>query len=164
MTKDIPVTDVAKDPVIYEVGYHIVPIVGEDNLGARATKVRDVIESHKGMIIADEFPRALELAYPMAKVAENKRATYTSAFFGWFKFQALPDALVAIDKDLKKDVDILRYLVVKTVRENTMSPKKAIRDAQRAEEGTSAPREEKPKMSDEEMDKAVEDLAASIES
>jgi ribosomal protein S6 len=164
MKKDIPVTDVAKDPVIYEVGYHIVPIVGEDNLGARATKVRDAIESHKGIIISDEFPRSVDLVYPIAKVAANKRATYSSAYFGWFKFQALPDAVRAIDADLKKDVEILRYIIVKTVRENTMSSKKALREAKREETQTDEPREEKPKMTDEEMDKTVDDLVSAVES
>lgn len=163
MAKDTPVTEVAKDPVIYEVGYHIVPIVGEDNLGARVTKVRDVIESRKGIIIADEYPKFMDLAYKVARTAENKRATFESAYFGWFKFQATPDAVTAVDADLKKENDILRYILVKTVRENTMSPKKALREAKREEARGDEPKEAKPKLSEEELDKAVEDLAAAVE-
>lgn len=163
MSKDIPITEVAKDPAIYELGYHIVPIVGEDNLGARVTAVRDVIESHKGIIIADEFPKSIDLAYPMVKHAENKRATYASAYFGWFKFQANPSAAKAIDLGIKKDNAVLRYILVKTVRENTMSPKKALRDAKREEGRGDEPKEEKPKLSEAELDKAVEDLASSVE-
>ncbi len=163
MTKDIPVTDVAKDPVIYEVGYHIVPLVGEDNLGARVTKVRDVIESQKGSIISDEFPKSMDLAYPMSKLADNKRATYASTYFGWFKFQVEPAAIKAIDAALKKDNEILRYILIKTVREDTMSPKKALREAKREDGGVSEPREAKPKMTEEEMDKTVEDLVSAVE-
>ena len=50
--KEISIEAIPNDPKIYEVGFHIVPIVAEDDLGARVTKIRDVIESNGGHIIA----------------------------------------------------------------------------------------------------------------
>ncbi|KKW37152.1 MAG: hypothetical protein UY81_C0002G0010 [Candidatus Giovannonibacteria bacterium GW2011_GWA2_53_7] len=160
-SKNNPVMEIAKDPQIYEVGYHIVPIVGEDNLGARATAVRDMIETRKGVILSDEFPKSMDLAYPMVKIAENKRATYTSSYFGWFKFQAEPSAIRAIETDLKADNNIMRFMLVKTVRENTMSPKKPLRPT-REEGRENGPREEKPVMSEAEMDKTIDDLVVTV--
>jgi len=160
-SKNNPVMEIAQDPQIYEVGYHIVPIVGEDNLGARATAVRDMIETRKGVILSDEFPKSMDLAYPMVKIAENKRATYANSYFGWFKFQADPGMIGAIETALKADNTILRFMLVKTVRENTMSPKKPLRPT-REEGREDGPREAAPVMSEAEMDKTIDDLVVAV--
>lgn len=149
---------VGKDPQVYEVGYHIIPIIGEDHLGAQVTRIRDVIESHKGVVISDEYPKHLDLAYEIVKIAENKRASYTSAYFGWVKFEALPSAVLEMNKLLKADNNILRYLIVKTVRESTLAPKKVV--IQKKEESVKGDEvvEEKPEMTEEELDKTIEEL------
>ncbi|OGZ06972.1 MAG: hypothetical protein A3D65_02350 [Candidatus Lloydbacteria bacterium RIFCSPHIGHO2_02_FULL_50_13] len=150
------------DARVYEVGYHIIPTVAEDNLGVRVTAVRDVVESVGGRMISDEYPKHIDLAYPMVKVTSNKRATHHSAYFGWMKFDAEPEGIKKLDEALKKDEYILRYILLKTVRENTMAPKKVLRE-KRAEE---APRVkeavvEKPTMTEEELDKTIEELVIS---
>jgi ribosomal protein S6 len=63
---------------VYEVGFHIVSSIPEEEVGARVAAVHDVIENHGGVIISEEFPKAMELAYPMVKVANNQRKTYSS--------------------------------------------------------------------------------------
>ena len=151
------------DPKIYEIGFHIVPTVPEDGLGARVTAIRDVIESNGGHVIADEYPKMMELSYPITKVAANKRALHRSAYFGWLKFEVSPDFMKTIEAAFKADDFILRFIVVKTVRENTMVPKKILQQ-KRGEEG--APKaeekvEEKPVLSPEELDKTIEDLVIS---
>ena len=163
MKKSENVETIADDRTqIYEVGYHIIPIVSEADLGARVTAVRDVIESNGGNVISDEYPRHMDLAYDMAKVAANKRSIYPSAYFGWMKFESSPAGAKLIDVALHANNEILRYLLVKTVRENTMVPKKVLR-APRREDGDRP--EEKavvlPVMTEEEMDKTIEDLVIS---
>jgi ribosomal protein S6 len=160
-SKNNPIMEIAKDPQIYEVGYHIVPLVGEDNLGARVTAIRDMIETRKGVIISDEFPKSVDLAYSMVKIAENKRATHASSYFGWFKFQADPSVIGAIETDLKADNNLLRFMLVKTVRESTMSPKKPLRPT-REEGREDGPREAAPVMSEAEMDKTIDDLVVAV--
>ena len=73
-TQEISIEAIPNDPKIYEVGFHIVPIVGDDGLGARVTAIRDVIESKGGHVIADEYPKHMDLTYPMTKIASNKRS------------------------------------------------------------------------------------------
>ena len=150
------------DPRVYEVGYHVVPTVPEDELGARVTQVRDVIEAAGGRMIADEYPKHLDLAYPMVKVSANKRAIYHSAYFGWLKFDAEPKGAIAVEAALKKDDFILRCILVKTVRENTMAPKKVFREKRFPDVERSAVKAgEKPAMTEEELDKTIEDLVIS---
>lgn len=155
---------IGTDPKIYEVGYHILPTVGDERVGAEVTAIKDVIEGEKGSVFAEEFPKHIDLAYPMVKVKHNKRATYTSAYFGWMKFDATPEAAVAIDKKLKAMDSVLRFILIKTVRENTMAPKKMLRERKeevaRGDEPVE-PKKEEPKMTEAEIDKTIEELVIS---
>jgi len=159
---NISIEAIPNDPKIYEVGFHIVPTVPEDDLGLRVTAIRDVIESNGGHVIADEYPKHLELSYAMTKTVSNKRALYRSSYFGWIKFEVEPKAAIAIDTALKSDDFILRFILVKTVRENTMAPKKVF-TAKRSEEGSRSEEkaEVKPVLTEEELDKTIDDLVIS---
>lgn len=160
--KELTIGSTPNDMTVYEIGFHIVPVVAESDLGVRVTAIRDIIEAHGGKTISDEYPKLIELAYPMLKVASNKRATYRSAYFGWVKFEADASGAKGIEAALKADDFLLRYLFVKTVRENTMVPKKVL--MKRNEDGSTKAdekAEEKPQLTEEELDKTIEDLVIS---
>lgn len=159
--KEINIDAMGKDRGVYEVGFHIVPIVAEVDLGVRVTAIRDVIEAAGGSMIADEFPRHMELAYPMLKVAENKRALHHSAYFGWMKFEIEPSGAKAVQEKLKADDLILRFIMVKTVRENTMVPKKVLQQKRGEEVRSEEKAEDKPVLTEAEIDKTIEDLVIS---
>lgn len=149
-------------PRVYEVGFHVVSSVPEADLGIRVTAVRDAIEAAGGRMIADEFPKHIDLAYPMAKVHANKRSTHRSAYFGWMKFDMEPRGTKVLDAALKKDEYILRFILVETVRENTMAPKKVLRE--KRPDDVLRPKEpvvEKPALTEEELDKTIEELVIS---
>ena len=149
-------------PQVYEVGFHIIPTVAEDDLGVQVTAVRDIIEAAGGRMIADEYPKHIDLAYPMQKIVSNKRSLHHSAYFGWMKFDAEPKSIRAIDGALKKNEFVIRFILVKTVREITMVPRKLLRE-KHPEETHRVPSkvEEKPAMTEEELDKTIEDLVIS---
>jgi len=150
---------IADDRKVYEVGYHIIPTISAERLGAEVTRVRDVLESESATVIADEYPKHLDLAFPIVKIANNKRATYTSAYFGWIKFEATGKGVKVIDTALKMNENVLRFIIVKTVRENTIAPKK-LYQAKREDERPEAKPEAKPEvvMTEEELDKTIEEL------
>src|SRR3989338_4045163 len=150
---------IGAEPQVYEAGFHIVPTVAEGDLGVQVTAVRDIIESARGRMIADEYPKHMDLAYPMVKIAANKRVTFHSSYFGWMKFEAEPKGARAIDIALKQNASIIRFILIKTVRENTMVPKKVLQ--QKRTEGSEHVKEsvaETPVLTEEELDKTIEDL------
>jgi ribosomal protein S6 len=159
--KEITEAGMEKERAVYEVGYHIVPIIAEADLGMHVTAIRDVIEAAGGSIIADEYPRHMELAYPMVKIAANKRALHHSAYFGCMKFEVVPAGAQALQEKLKTHDAVLRFIVVKTVRENTMVPKKVLQQKPRDEGKEDVKVEEKPVMTEAELDKTIEDLVIS---
>ena len=152
---------------VYEVGYHVVSSIPEEEVGARVAQIHDMIEKSGGTIITEEFPKITELAYEMVKVVDNQRKKYTSAYFGWVKFEAEGAAVLEIKKALDAHNDIIRFLMIKTVRESTLISKKVAMQAGRKEEDIAAERaerkekedKEKVVMSEEDLDKTIDALA-----
>ncbi len=119
----------AKDVIVYEVGYLIVPKVNEDEIPAIYGNLKELIVSFGGEVTSDEMPRMTNLAYTMVKVVSNVRSKYDTAYFGWIKFDMDTQKLLELKKKLDLDPNILRFLIIKTVKENNVATRKfATRD------------------------------------
>ncbi len=169
MAKDIVAENDAKDTLeagelrIYEVGYHIIPTVKEEELDGVVGKIRALIEKAGGSFIAEGAPVQMKLSYPMS-IRENERhSEYDHSYFGWLKFEAPVEAALALEKALQADIQILRSIVFRTVREETRARLKlgTLREVRRTDtikapvrrvEEVSAP------VSEVDLDKALEEL------
>ena len=61
----------------------------------------------------------------MTRVVNNINVRFNIGYFGWIKFELDADKVKELEKGLKLDEEVIRYLVVKTVRENTVFTKRA---------------------------------------
>jgi len=110
---------------VYEVGYLLVPtIAGEDVPKAYGDIKELVTGTFHGHIISDEMPKMLNLAYTMVKVIANVRHKFNTAYFGWIKFSMEPEDVLKLKKSLDQDKSIIRFLLLKTVKENTIATKR----------------------------------------
>ncbi|PIR39983.1 MAG: hypothetical protein COV33_02280 [Candidatus Zambryskibacteria bacterium CG10_big_fil_rev_8_21_14_0_10_34_34] len=156
--------DILEESQVYEVGFHLLPTVPEENLEAVVTNLQSLITKGGGTIISEEFPKMRPLAYDIKKRIDIKHITFSKAYFGWVKFEATSDLLGKINNGFKTAENVLRFIIVKTVRENTMQLVKSPiskRDENREEK--SIPTVEKPsvkkvKISDDELDKSIDQL------
>ena len=144
---------------IYEVGYLIMPAVPEADLSREVTGLKDVLDREKAAIISEEFPRLRQLAYPMYKRTSEGYQKHVNAYFGWLKFEASPESTLQIERGLKGFPNLLRYLLIKTVREHTLTlgrPRAGRRERKEVPRGVpaSAP------VSEVELDKSLEKLIA----
>ncbi len=111
---------------IYEVSYLLVPSVTEEKVADEVATIRGIIEAAGASIIAEEFPQFMPLAYSMDHTMDSKKHTFKEAYFGWVKFELPVASITNIKQSLEKTPSIIRHLIIKTVRENTMySPKVA---------------------------------------
>ena len=115
---------IAPEPRLYEVGYHILPTVAEEDIPGQTTVLRNAIESRGGNVVADGMPVMMTLAYPLARVIANKRKIYSTAYFGWMKFEMTPDQAESLKKDLDANENILRFLLITTVIEKPQAAEK----------------------------------------
>ena len=109
---------------VYEVGYIMVPTIAEENLGGEVTAFKDMLTEHGATFISDEHPKMMELSYEMSRSIANKRQKFSYGYFGWVKFECTPVQAKVVKDILDKNEKLVRYLLIKTVRENTMSPKR----------------------------------------
>ncbi len=112
------------EPRVYEIGYHILSSVDEGNIEKEREALVAIITKFNGMVISEEIPALIDLAYDMDKIIENKRHIYSQAYFGWIKFDLSPEVIVSLEKEVEKLNNILRFILIKTVRENTIISEK----------------------------------------
>ena len=145
---------------VYEVGYHIVPTVSPENLGKEVDAIKAVLGNVGATVISEEAPKMMTLAYEMLKVVGPKRDYFETAYFGWIKFEAQPSAAVELKKALDLSEKVLRFIIVKTIRENTMHGYKFLKDGKEAPRRVSDKKVEgmKPEATAEELDKSIDKL------
>lgn len=150
---------------IYEIGFHIIPIVGDDGVSHEVSLLRDALDQIKAEVIGEDFPRLQVLAYPLSKMIKGGKKTFKEAYFGWIKFEADPESVHELKSAVEKVESVLRFIIIKTVRENTLfGPKFATKEqiksnkkdtqVEKVEEGLDM-RED---LSPEELDKTIDDL------
>lgn len=110
---------------VYEVGYLLVPTIAEENVGGEVTALKDMLSEHGAQFISDEYPKLIELAYEMSRTVANKKAKFTSGYFGWVKFEIPTANILKVKEVLDLNESIIRFLLIKTVRESTLAPKRA---------------------------------------
>ncbi len=110
---------------IYEVGYIMIPGIAEENLGGEVAEFKESLGNKGATFISDEYPKMLELAYEMSRSIANKKQKFSYGYFGWVKFECTTSNAKLIKESLDKNEKLVRYLMVKTVRESTMSTKRA---------------------------------------
>ncbi|MFZ2831546.1 MAG: 30S ribosomal protein S6 [Minisyncoccia bacterium] len=147
------------EPRIYELGYHLVPTLAEEQIAQASGAVRGMIERISKDVIAEELPVFIDLAYTIVKTVDHKNKRFDQAYFGWIKFEGAPAGIAEIEEALKKDPNVLRYLVVKTIRENTFIAKKFTGAKVKELEEVVIAEESAPVVaSDEALDKAIDEL------
>ncbi|MEK7219061.1 MAG: 30S ribosomal protein S6 [Patescibacteria group bacterium] len=112
---------------IYEVGYLLVPTIDDVDVPVVYGNLKELIISFGGEVISDEMPKMTGLAYSMSKVLANVRHKFNTAYFGWTKFTMDSTKVLELKKHLDLDTNFIRFLIVKTVKENTIAAKRFIR-------------------------------------
>jgi len=155
-----------EDALIYELGYHLLPTLAEDEISKEVDTFKNLIKKNNGSFISEEAPKLTHLAYTMVKKQEGKNVKFTTSFFGWMKFETTPMSIIELKDEIYINKNVLRFLIIKTVREYTplqykqifKQPKEEIKPISKPE------MVEKKKIgkpiSDEELDKTIEELVA----
>lgn len=112
---------------VYELGYLLVPTIAEEDMPVSYGNFKELVLSFGGEIITDEMPKMIPLAYSMIKVTSNVRSKFNKAYFGWTKFIMVPEQVLKLKKHLDLDPNFIRFLILKTVKENTIAAKRFVR-------------------------------------
>lgn len=116
---------------VYELGYLLVPTMAEPEVPAKVDALKALITKGEGTVLSESTPEFIDLAYTMEKDLTSKKYKYSQAYFGWVKFESDPSALETLKKALDGDVELVRYILVKTSAHNTIVFKKPKIEAKR---------------------------------
>lgn len=146
---------------IYELSYLLLPALNPIDAEAEAGKITSFVQSLGAEVVSSEAPSLIDLAYGMVKVVQTVRHKAHTGYFGWIKFALDKEEIEKVKKMCEASPIVLRYLIIKTVRENTFIAGKITfkkesleRDAVEVEEDVV----EAPVASSEEIDKSIDDL------
>lgn len=113
------------DSRVYEISFIFDNKLDEETALKKAEQLKQSIATLGGSFISEEAPYMRELAYEMIRVQNNINVRFNEAYFGWIKFEISADKIKDLDKSMKLDEEVVRYLIVTTVRENTVYTKRA---------------------------------------
>lgn len=111
---------------IYELGYHVLPTLSEDEVAKVVTALKGELSKMNAEIIAEAHPSMMTLAYELNKDIENKNRKFGTAYFGWIKFEVETSMIEAFKELMDKNLNVLRFIIVKTVRESTLATPKLV--------------------------------------
>lgn len=156
--------NIENEKPVYEVGFHIIPTVPESEIGSVIEKIRNALAKGDAEIIKEEFPAKKTLAYVIERSLTGKREKYSESYFGFIKFAIGKEAVGAFASALRNMDEVLRFLVIETVREDTVVPRRAVFSSDRLEGETikkpiAAP-EAAGEISEEELNKSIDALVS----
>jgi len=148
------------DSLIYEIGYHLLPNIDEPEIPIQSLKVKSIIEESGGVIISEGMPKMTILSYEISKSIDSKKYKFNKAYFGWVKFELDSSKISDIKSKIENLASILRFLIVKTVREDTMHTPKIpmFKKESSVKEEKTEEHAERPKATEAEIDKSIEEL------
>lgn len=108
---------------IYEISYILDGRLDENKALEKAENFKKDIASLEGSFISEEAPYMRELSYEMTRVVNNVNVRFTEGYFGWVKFEMIPTKVEELNKKLKLDEEVVRFLILKTVKGNDIFTK-----------------------------------------
>jgi ribosomal protein S6 len=148
------------DIQVYELGYHILPTVPEEDLQGEVSKIHSFISGNDGMVISESNPTLKQLAYDVDKKIDTKSLKFNKAYFGWIKFEMDRSKVLDLKSKVEAMTNVLRFLIIKTVKESTISIVKtpAYKKEKESEVVTEKDSVEKVQIDEKELDKSIDEL------
>ena len=111
---------------IYELSFIFSPLLSPEDMVQKFGDLKNLLMVSGARFITEEIPRLIPLAYTMVATIGNKKYKFNNGYFGWVKFELNQEGILNLKDSLKTNEDIVRHLLIKTVRENTIAPRKPV--------------------------------------
>lgn len=112
---------------IYEVSVLVRSDIAEDIAVDVFKKIGEYIAGNAN-ILAQSHLDKIDLAYEIKKDIDNKKERFTESYFGFIKFKSTPEFIKNLQEKLDLTKELIRFLIVKTIEENTMLQKREKRN------------------------------------
>lgn len=88
----------------YELAYLLSPTLSEEEANTYSGKLTSLIEECQGSLLQTQIPQKRKLAYEVKK--------QTQAYFGWIALHIGKQQLAGLEKKVKSEQQVLRFMIV----------------------------------------------------
>ncbi len=111
---------------VYEIGYLLIASVPGEKVESVTESIKNVLSKKGAVIIEEESAEIIPLSYTMVKKIGTANHRFDEGYFGWIKFELGSGDIEEVKKTLDLMPEMLRFLLITTVRESTYLGKKAL--------------------------------------
>lgn len=113
------------DSKVYEIGYLLVSSIPGEKVAETTATLKGILADKGANFLGEGAPELQPLAYTMIKKIGSQNHRFDEAYFGWFKFELQSGEIESVKKSFELHADVLRMLLITTIKENTFLGKKA---------------------------------------
>jgi ribosomal protein S6 len=160
--------DTTDEVVSYELAFHLLPTVAEEEVKTLESELQSLITNAGGTVGLTEAAQRFDLAYELTKMIDGKYRRFETAYFGWIRFTALPESVEALMQEVEAMPAVLRSLLVRLTRQEEANPfylhealaaRKQVTDVDVSSEAAAEPAEATPAENTETEDSATEETS-----
>jgi ribosomal protein S6 len=97
----------------YELAFHVLPTIAEGEVKSIFDAIKAHITTHGGTLSEEEAPARFDLAYEIDKFLEGRNRKFSSAYFGWVRFDMEAAKIAEVAEMMDGSKDILRHLITR---------------------------------------------------
>jgi len=105
----------------YELGFLALSTLSAKDVEALQTTLTETVGSVGGQVASHGDVHFIDLAYEMVKKVGSKNTRHDQAYFSWIKFTIEAASVNALDAQIKKQDSVLRYILLKTDSDDSLT-------------------------------------------
>lgn len=106
----------------YELAFHVLPTVAEGEVKGVFDTIKAHITKLGGTLAEEEAPARFDLAYDIVKFLEGRNRKFSSAYFGWVRFEFEASKIAEITEMMDGSKDILRHILIRLTKVEAEHP------------------------------------------
>ncbi len=106
----------------YELAFHVLPTIAEGEVKAVFDGIKAHITKLGGTLGVEEAPARFDLAYDIVQYLEGKNRKFSSAYFGWVRFDIEAAKIAELTEMVEGSKELLRHLLTRLSKVEASNP------------------------------------------
>lgn len=106
----------------YELAFHVLPTIAEGEVKAVFDTIKANITKLGGTLKEEEAPARFDLAYEIVQYLEGRNRKFSSAYFGWVRFDIEAAKIAELTEMIEGSKELLRHLLTRLTKVEAENP------------------------------------------
>lgn len=106
----------------YELAFHVLPTIAEGEVKTVFDTIKANITKLGGTLGVEEAPARFDLAYEIVQYLEGRNRKFSSAYFGWVRFEMDPAKIAEFTEMVDGSKELLRHLLIRLSKVEAENP------------------------------------------